>query len=153
MKASSWVQHCSNRVIEFGKHGHLQNAGYSYGWSHTSAARQQIGLSGMDYLTQRNALFVTRRMKIFIDHLLVSCVLARQFWYHLLRQVGLHLLAPQPTDYVFDDWWEVSLATSGLTRRGLNSLIILGALTIWNHRNKCVANVFLMVLILAWWKF
>jgi hypothetical protein len=74
-----------------------------------------------------------------IDHLLVSCVFARQFWYHLLRQVGLHLLAPQPTDYLFDDWWEkVSLATSGLTRRGLNSLIILGAWTIWNHRNKCV---------------
>jgi hypothetical protein len=66
MKASSWVQHCSNRVIEFGKHGHLQNAGYSYGWSHTSTAGQQIGLSGVDYLTQRNALFVTRRMKILI---------------------------------------------------------------------------------------
>jgi hypothetical protein len=32
----------------------------------------------------------------------------------------------------------VSLATSGSTRRGLNSLIILGAWTIWNHRNKCV---------------
>jgi hypothetical protein len=32
----------------------------------------------------------------------------------------------------------VSLATSGLTRRGLNSLIILGAWTIWNHRNRCV---------------
>jgi hypothetical protein len=74
-----------------------------------------------------------------IDHLLVSCVFARQFWYHLLRQAGFHLLAPQPTDYLFDDWWEkVSLATSGLTRRGLNSLIILGAWTIWNHRNKCV---------------
>jgi hypothetical protein len=38
MKASSWVQHYSNRVIEFGKHGHLQNPGYSYDWSHTSAA-------------------------------------------------------------------------------------------------------------------
>jgi hypothetical protein len=59
--------------------------------------------------------------------------------YHLLRQVSLHLLAPQPTYYLFDNWWEkVSLATSGLTRRGLNSLIILGAWTIWNHRNKCV---------------
>jgi hypothetical protein len=53
-------------VIEFGKHGHLQNAGYSYGWSHTSAAGQQINLSGMDYLTQRNALFVIGRMKILI---------------------------------------------------------------------------------------
>jgi hypothetical protein len=32
----------------------------------------------------------------------------------------------------------VSLATSGLTRRGLNSLIILGGWTIWNHCNRCV---------------
>jgi hypothetical protein len=30
------------------------------------------------------------------------------------------------------------MATSGLTKSGLNSLIILGASTIWNHRNKCV---------------
>jgi hypothetical protein len=29
---------------------------------------------------------------------------------------------------------------SGLTKEGLDSLIILGAWTIWNHRNKCVFN-------------
>jgi hypothetical protein len=29
-----------------------------------------------------------------MDHLLVSCIFARQFWYLLLRQVGLHSLAP-----------------------------------------------------------
>jgi hypothetical protein len=74
-----------------------------------------------------------------IDHLLVSCVFTRKFGYHPLRQVDLHLPAPHPTDYLFDDWWEkVSLATLGLTRRGLNSLIILRVWTIWNHRNKCV---------------
>ena len=27
---------------------------------------------------------------------------------------------------------------SGLTRKGLDSLIILGVWTIWNHRNICV---------------
>jgi hypothetical protein len=27
---------------------------------------------------------------------------------------------------------------SGLTRKGFDSLIILGAWTIWNHRNICV---------------
>jgi hypothetical protein len=26
----------------------------------------------------------------------------------------------------------------GLVRKGLNSLIILGAWSIWNHRNRCV---------------
>jgi hypothetical protein len=56
----------------------------------------------------------------------------------VLRQVGLHSLAPQPTNLISDEWWEkASMATSGLTKRGLNSLIILGAWTIWNHRNKC----------------
>jgi hypothetical protein len=74
-----------------------------------------------------------------LDHLLVSCVFTRKFWYMVLRQVGLHSLAPQPIDLIFDEWWEkASMATSGLTKGGLNSLIILGAWTIWNHKNKCV---------------
>jgi hypothetical protein len=74
-----------------------------------------------------------------IDHLLVSCVFARQFWYLFLKQVEVHSLAPQPMDLVFDEWWErAHKATSGLTRKGLNSLIILGAWVIWKHRNRCV---------------
>jgi hypothetical protein len=74
-----------------------------------------------------------------IDHLLISCVFSRQVWYYVLRQVGLHSLAPQPTDLVFDDWWEKATATtSGMSKKGLNSLIILGAWAIWNHRNRCV---------------
>ena len=74
-----------------------------------------------------------------INHLLTSCVFARQFWFLFLRQVGLHSLAPQPDDRSFVAWWErVSAATSGLVQRGLNSLIILGAWLIWKHRNRCV---------------
>jgi hypothetical protein len=76
-----------------------------------------------------------------MDHLLVFCVFARQFWYLLLRQVGLHSLAPQPTELIFDEWWEKAhITTSGLTKKGLDSLIILGAWMIWNHRNRCVFN-------------
>jgi hypothetical protein len=57
----------------------------------------------------------------------------------VLQQVELHSLAPQSTYLIFDEWWEkASMATSGITKGGLNSLIILGAWTIWNHRNKCV---------------
>jgi hypothetical protein len=71
-----------------------------------------------------------------IDHLLVSCVFSRQVWYYMLRQVGLHSLAPQPTDLVFDNWWEKATATtSGMSKKGLNSLIILGAWAIQNHHN------------------
>jgi hypothetical protein len=66
-----------------------------------------------------------------LDHLLVSCVLTWQFWYTVLQQVGLQSLAPQQTDLVFDEWWEkTNMAASGITKRGLNSLIILGAWTI-----------------------
>jgi hypothetical protein len=39
----------------------------------------------------------------------------------------------------FMAWWEqVSGATRGLMQQGLNSLVILGAWMIWNHRNRCV---------------
>jgi hypothetical protein len=31
-------------------------------------------------------------------------VFARQFWYLILRQVGLHSLAPEPNDLCFDEW-------------------------------------------------
>jgi hypothetical protein len=46
------------------------------------------------------------------------------------------------------------IAVSGLIKKGLNSLIILGAWAIWNHRNKCVfdgwnSNI---TLILSWAK-
>jgi hypothetical protein len=30
------------------------------------------------------------------------------------------------------------MITSALTRKGLNSLIILGEWILWNHRNRCV---------------
>jgi hypothetical protein len=35
-------------------------------------------------------------------------------------------------------WENSSNAAAGLTRKGLNSLVILGAWTLWNHRNICV---------------
>jgi hypothetical protein len=56
-----------------------------------------------------------------------------------MRQVGLHSLVPECNDLFFDEWWEkVQLTTSALTRRGLNSLIILGAWILCNHHNRCV---------------
>ena len=74
-----------------------------------------------------------------INHLLVSCVFSRQFWFCLFQRFGLHQLCPQPTDSSFDLWWERSSnSTAGLTKKGLNSLVILGAWILWNHRNSCV---------------
>ena len=73
-----------------------------------------------------------------INHLLVSCVFAREFWFVLLRRVGLQALSPQD-EPSFDDWWaKAESRMDGSHKKGLNSLIILGAWTIWNHRNRCV---------------
>jgi hypothetical protein len=40
-----------------------------------------------------------------IQHLLVGCVFARDFWFHLLHFVGLTAVAPQPVDSS-SVWWE-----------------------------------------------
>jgi hypothetical protein len=59
-------------------------------------------------------------------------VFAREFWYHLLSQVNLQFLAPQPEDMSFVVWWSLAAGQiSGVARRGLNTLIILGAWTLW----------------------
>ena len=81
-----------------------------------------------------------------INHLLVGCVFARQFWSVILQRVGLAVMAPQPTDQLFDTWWsKISDSVSSLVRRRLNSLIILGAWTLWRHRNDCVFKMPLLV--------
>ncbi|GJN41481.1 hypothetical protein PR202_gn00863 [Eleusine coracana subsp. coracana] len=50
------------------------------------------------------------------------------------------ILSP-PDDVNFEEWWsKVANRVSGDTRKGLNSIIILGAWTIWRHRNECVFN-------------
>jgi hypothetical protein len=71
-----------------------------------------------------------------IIHLIVSCVFVRQFWYLMIGQVGLHSFALQPTDSIFNHWWErIHSVTSVLNKKGLNSLILTGAWIIWNHHN------------------
>jgi hypothetical protein len=48
-----------------------------------------------------------------MDHLLVACVFAREFWYLSLRQFRLHSLAPQMAASSFLGWWEkVAVALS-----------------------------------------
>jgi len=49
------------------------------------------------------------------------------------------VFAPQPGDLLFDEWWEqVNTRVTDLVKQGLNSLVILVAWAIWNHRNRCV---------------
>ena len=48
-------------------------------------------------------------------------------------------LTPQPEANSFEEWWDLSgSSVPDLIRKGLNSLIVLGAWTLWNHRNRCV---------------
>jgi hypothetical protein len=76
-----------------------------------------------------------------INHLLVSCVFTREFWFLLLQRVGLGVLAPQPSDPSFQDWWHrASSRARSSDRKGLNSLIIHGAWTLWRHCNDSVFN-------------
>jgi len=74
-----------------------------------------------------------------IDHLLVSCVFTRQFWFIILQSFGLQAVAPQMNDQFFVEWWNgASSRLSGQVKKGFNSIIILGAWSVWKHRNHCI---------------
>jgi len=74
-----------------------------------------------------------------IDHLLISCVFSRQVWFAVLHDLGLQSLAPQAGERIFEDWWaSTSNKVSGQVQKGVNSIIILGSWSLWNHRNRCV---------------
>ena len=80
-----------------------------------------------------------------LNHLLVSCVFSRDVWFQILKIVRLQHLAPNLATSSFEVWWEGVVADPGDPTykglsKGLNSLIILGAWAIWNHRNRCVFN-------------
>jgi hypothetical protein len=51
-----------------------------------------------------------------INHLLTTCVFARQFWSLLLQQVGITGVSPQPHETTFEDWWRrvISLVSANI---------------------------------------
>ena len=72
-----------------------------------------------------------------IQHILISCVFARQFWYAILQPINLSRLTP--TSVNFADWWKhAERRLPKQHRKGFNSLCILGAWILWKHRNTCV---------------
>jgi hypothetical protein len=80
-----------------------------------------------------------------LNHLLISCVFPRDVWFQILKIVRLQHLAPNLATSSFEVWWEGVVAVPGGPTykglsKGLNSLIIIGAWAIWNHRNRCVFN-------------
>ncbi|WVZ58759.1 hypothetical protein U9M48_008991 [Paspalum notatum var. saurae] len=73
-----------------------------------------------------------------IQHLLISCVFAKQLWFLLLFGLGLSFL-PQPGGDSFLRWWSssVKMAPKEL-QKGFNTLVFLVTWEIWRHRNACV---------------
>jgi hypothetical protein len=63
-----------------------------------------------------------------LDHILVSCVFARGFWFLLMRQFRLHSLAPIPGTESFMGWWEKIDKSSGDIAEGSRFSYCLGRL-------------------------
>ncbi|GJN04960.1 hypothetical protein PR202_ga22545 [Eleusine coracana subsp. coracana] len=73
-----------------------------------------------------------------IQHLLTTCVLAREFWYRIFSILGLQDRVPTAAELSFADWWRKAIKKLHKEqKKGLNSVIILGALILWKHRNGC----------------
>src|SRR6185295_13792593 len=76
-----------------------------------------------------------------IQHLRTQCVFSRQFWYLLLGRLGLSVPPPEADSEDFFEWWQKVSDMVGKEAKGrLNSLIILGAWTIWRVRTNIVFN-------------
>jgi len=74
-----------------------------------------------------------------IQHILTTCVFARQFWHSVLSPLNLQQLVPNRREHSFATWWrKITKRVDKQQRKGVNSLIILGAWTLWKHRNACV---------------
>jgi hypothetical protein len=73
------------------------------------------------------------------DHLLIGCVFARDFWFKLQTEVNLQSMASQLVDASFIGCWRwLDTQIHGVAGEAVNSLIILGAWTLWKHQNSCV---------------
>ena len=73
------------------------------------------------------------------QHILTSCVFARQFWSSILQSLNLSSLVPNRRAKSFAEWWRISWRkVPKQNRKGFNSLVILGAWILWKHRNSCV---------------
>jgi hypothetical protein len=59
--------------------------------------------------------------------------------YITLQKFRLHILAPLQGDTNFLQWWKrIADIVSDMTKKGVNSLLILGAWMIWKFRNRVV---------------
>jgi hypothetical protein len=73
------------------------------------------------------------------QHILVGCAFAWEFWFHLFAVFNLQQLVPQRNERDSASWWRrASKRVAKEHHKGVNTLIILGAWTIWKHQNVSV---------------
>jgi hypothetical protein len=135
-----FVAQCfSSKLVEFGRLGPLANVGSFCGLWLTTNVGQQLGwLRG---LTQSLLCPLCDQHDESINHLLVGCSFARLFWFELFRTFGLQGFIPGHDIEDFDLWWcSNSARLDGLSKKGFDYLVALGAWMLWKHRNGVVFN-------------
>jgi hypothetical protein len=70
-----------------------------------------------------------------VQHLLTTCVFARQFWHGILAPFNLGHLIPSPVEASFVEWWGGVINQIHKDKKSFNSAIILVAWCLWLHRN------------------
>jgi hypothetical protein len=141
MKVFLLVQHPLVITIRCGKPGHLQSVGFSFGWLQTRDAGLLTGLLREVWITQLGLSYVIRKLKLLLKLLTISLsvVCSQVFWFNHLKPFGFDGLASHPGLSSFMIWWEqISDMITGQPGKGFNSLVALGAWTIWKLRNRCV---------------
>lgn len=74
-----------------------------------------------------------------IQHILTSCVFAREFWFKILEPLGFSTCVPGRHEHHFAEWWrKVCKRVPKDKRKGFNTVIIMGSWLLWKHRNACV---------------
>lgn len=70
-----------------------------------------------------------------MQHILTTC----ELWFELLESTSLGSIVSCQDELSFADWWRRSSKRLETTKRkGIDTAVMLGALTLWAHRNKCV---------------
>ena len=129
------ISACGN---ESGEIGRLASANSLCGQLPTRNAGRLTAWPEKDFLIRSSAHFVTK-LKRHLTICWSPVFFSRQVWFIVLQGFGLQDLAPQVVELSFDDWLaNISKRVSGQGQKGLNSIIILGAWSLWNHRNHCV---------------
>lgn len=115
---------------------------FSCGRLHITSVGRLISLQKKGLLHPEHCLLCDQEEET-IDHLLVSYVFSRQIWFMSCND-SVCKSSPQPADLSFEDWWDqVMTRVADHAKQGLNSVIILVAWSLWNHRNRCIAAFFM----------